>query len=66
MTWLIDSLNGANGPIMMETLTLVVVSPGFHDGVSIKLEDMAIQFSMLDEILIGPEHEGVSTTEGVI
>ncbi|PBK84020.1 hypothetical protein ARMGADRAFT_1067519 [Armillaria gallica] len=55
MTWLIDSLNGANGPIMMETLTLVVVSPGFHDGMSIKLEDLAIQFSMLDEILTGPD-----------
>ncbi|SJL14462.1 uncharacterized protein ARMOST_17919 [Armillaria ostoyae] len=54
MTWLIDSLNGANGPVMMETLTLVVVSPGFYDGV-VDLEDWAIQFSMLDEILTGPE-----------
>ncbi len=55
MTWLIDSLNGANGPIMMETLTLVVVSPGCRDGVSIRLEDLAIQFSMLDEILTDPD-----------
>ncbi|PBK86339.1 hypothetical protein ARMGADRAFT_1169113 [Armillaria gallica] len=55
MTWLIDSLNGANGPIMMETLTLVVVSPGCHDLAYIKLEDLAKQFSMLDEILTGPD-----------
>ncbi|SJL08080.1 uncharacterized protein ARMOST_11442 [Armillaria ostoyae] len=55
MTWLTDSLNGANRPIMMETLTLVVVSSGFHDGGYIKLEGLAIQFSMLDEILTGPD-----------
>ncbi|KAK0184045.1 hypothetical protein F5146DRAFT_1006930 [Armillaria mellea] len=55
MTWLTGSLSGAIRPIMTETLTLVIVYPGFHDGVYIKLEDLAIQFSMLDEILTGAD-----------
>ncbi len=39
----------------METLTLVVVPPGHYDGESVNLEDLAIQFSMLDEILTGSD-----------
>ncbi|SJL14457.1 uncharacterized protein ARMOST_17914 [Armillaria ostoyae] len=55
MTWLVDSLrNGANGPIMVETLTLVVVPPGLYDGMEVRLEDWEMQFSMLDEILTSP------------
>ncbi|PBK61860.1 hypothetical protein ARMSODRAFT_1025401 [Armillaria solidipes] len=50
MTWLVNSLQ--NGPIMVETLTLVVVPPRLYsDGVDVELEDWAIEFSMLDEIL---------------
>ncbi|KAK0434429.1 hypothetical protein EV421DRAFT_1335661 [Armillaria borealis] len=55
VTWLVDSLrNGANGPVMVETLTLVVVPPGLYDGMEVRLEDWEIQFSMLDEILTSP------------
>ncbi len=55
MTWLVDSLrNSANGPIMVETLTLVVVPPWLCDGMEVRLEYWEIEFSMLDEILTSP------------
>ncbi|KAK0184005.1 hypothetical protein F5146DRAFT_1006893 [Armillaria mellea] len=56
MAWLINSLNGANGPIMLETLTLVVVSDKFHDAA----------ISRVGRGFNAPGDEGVSTTEGVI
>lgn len=55
MTWLANSLrNGANGSIMLENLTLLFVPPRRYDGAIVNLEDLAVQFSMLDEILTGP------------
>ncbi|KAK0443372.1 uncharacterized protein EV420DRAFT_1768594 [Desarmillaria tabescens] len=59
MRWLLDSLIGANEPIMLETLTLVVVPPIFLYGI---MDDNAWernvwerQWSRLDEILTGSD-----------
>ncbi len=52
MRWLLDSLTGADRPIMVETLTLVVVNiyrPTADD------DDWARQWLRLDEILTGPD-----------
>ncbi|KAK0443352.1 uncharacterized protein EV420DRAFT_1724165 [Desarmillaria tabescens] len=54
MRWLLDSLVGANGPIMLEMLTLVVVPP-IHLGVFMDDNAWRRQWSRLDEVLTGPD-----------
>ncbi|KAK0436302.1 uncharacterized protein EV420DRAFT_1590913 [Desarmillaria tabescens] len=55
MRWLLDSLTGADGPIMMKTLLLVVVPPSLFDGLTMDDDDWVRQWSRLDEILTGPD-----------
>ncbi|KAK0436296.1 uncharacterized protein EV420DRAFT_1590875 [Desarmillaria tabescens] len=55
MRWLLDSLTGADEPIMVETLMLVVVPPTLYDGHTMDDGDWVRQWSRLDEILSGPD-----------
>lgn len=54
MGWLLDFMADANGPIMVETLTLVVVPPLFLDTITMDDDDWEIQWSRLDELLTAP------------
>ncbi|KAK0442680.1 uncharacterized protein EV420DRAFT_1577831 [Desarmillaria tabescens] len=53
MRWLLDSLTGADGPIMVETLMLMVVPPTLFDSFTMDDNDWVRQWSRLDEILTG-------------
>ncbi|PBK76351.1 hypothetical protein ARMSODRAFT_948133 [Armillaria solidipes] len=57
MRWLLDSLTGADGPIMVETLTLVVVPPLYFNQDIMEGNDQwwARVWLRLDEILTGPD-----------
>ncbi len=54
--WLLDSLTGADGPIMVETLTLMVVPPPYFDRYIMDGNNQwARVWLRLDEILTGPD-----------